>query len=103
MPTEATADQPDETPPDEMTESEAREISEATEFDYAKLSMERLATAIAYVEGMCPPYNMRCEEMHEVGQDQVPATIERARQRSLVAAFGLIAREFDATMGRENF
>lgn len=85
------------------TDCEVVDETEAINLEYAKLSMERLATAIAYVEAEVPCYGGRASGEYEFDQSELPASVEKARQRSLISAYGLISREFDATMGKENF
>lgn len=97
--------EPEKEPATDQSEPDCEIVdeTEAINLEYAKLSMERLAMAVAYVEAEVPCYGGRRGGEHEFDQSGLPPMVEKARQRSLISAFGMISRDFDSTMGRENF
>lgn len=73
--------------------------SDVIDLEYVKIQVELLSRALAFVQEEVPSYSMRSDKPYEFDQSDVPASVKRAKERAIIAAFGRIAREFDSDLG----
>ncbi|MGZ6045577.1 MAG: hypothetical protein ACXWNW_13700 [Isosphaeraceae bacterium] len=101
---------PQAPPEDEKPTSEGEEVQEAAEdepffqdMDFAiqmtKFDLARLRTAISFIEHAMPGYGIRStSEAGPEYNESVPASLDLCRRRALMAAYGLVEREFSPRM-----
>lgn len=76
-----------------------QEESDALHVKFAEMAMERLVHAIEVVQRDMPPFAARSRYAYEHEMGDIPPAVQRARERAIIAAYGLIAREFDGDLG----